>query len=217
MSLFGLGKKKKEEILPAAPPGTPTNLVIQMRQQGLTNNQIVQTLQRQGYSSSQIFDAMSQADIKGIVERAPLPEAPPEALPPEAPPTIPPPVMPPPPPPAAPAAEVPREKIEEVAEAIIDEKWEELMKSVEKIAAWKETTETRIAKLEQAISDLKKSFDDLHHSILGKISEYDKGIRDVAVNIKAMQKVFKKVLPQFTENVNELSRITKAIKAKKTK
>lgn len=65
MPLFG----KKAEPFPAdmARPslGPPTDLVIGMRQQGFTNNQIVQALQRDGYASDQIFDAMSQADIKG--------------------------------------------------------------------------------------------------------------------------------------------------------
>ena len=191
-----------------------------MRQQGLTNNQIVQTLQRQGYSSSQIFDAMSQADIKGIVEQAPIQAAPPlgpaprtqmPAMPQPAPqrPAPPPPVMP------SPVPETTSERIEEIAETIIDEKWEELMKNVEKIITWKDATESRITRIEESIADLKKSFDELHRGILGKISEYDKGIRNVGTDIKAMQEVFKKVLPKFTENISELGRITKTIKKKK--
>ena len=213
MALFSFGKKREEQ--PPAEPyaGTPTELVIQMRQQGLSNNQIVQTLQRQGYSSSQIFDAMSQADIKGIVEQAPAPPLGPmprtqmmQMPQPEQAPALP--VMP------APAPETSRERIEEIAETIIDEKWEELMKNVEKIVTWKDATESRITRIEESIADLKKSFDELHRGILGKISEYDKGIRDVGTNIKAMQEVFKKVLPQFTENVSELGRITKSIKKK---
>jgi hypothetical protein len=228
MALFGLGKKKPAQpaAAPAAAPagGIPTDLVIQMRQQGLSNDQIMQNLQGQGYSSSQIFDAMSQADIKGAVEAGPgagpIPgEAPPGAVPPPPPEAAPPPVpgeAPPPggvPMPAAPEAGT--ERIEEVAEAIIDEKWEELMKSVDKIVAWKETTEAKIIKMEQAMNDLKERFEELHKGILAKIGEYDKGIRDVGSEIKAMEGVFKKVLPSLTENVGELSRITKSMKGKK--
>ncbi len=45
MPLFGLGKKKP--VQPAAAPaaGIPTDLVIQMKQQGLSNDQITQKLQ----------------------------------------------------------------------------------------------------------------------------------------------------------------------------
>lgn len=247
MALFG----KKKEAAPGIPPpgappapparppeGVPTDLVIQMRKQGLTNNQIVQALQREGYSSSQIFDAMSQADIKGIVERPkegvaaeagpapamppPMPEAGPVAPPgvPAAPPAAPP-VGPPPPAPEAPPAEVPgavsKEEIEEIAESIIDEKWEELMKAVDKIVTWKDATEAKITKIEQRIGDLKTEFDALHKGILGKIEEYDRGIKGVSTDIKAMEEVFKKTLPTFTENIRELSRVTKELKGKKKK
>jgi hypothetical protein len=229
MPLFGLGKKKSVQpaAAPAAPAtGIPTDLVIQMKKQGLSNNQIMQNLQGQGYSSSQIFDAMNQADIKGAVEAAPPGAGP---VPPEAPApgAVPPPPAPgavPPAPPEAPAApeeampaapEAGTERIEEVAEAIIDEKWDELMKSVDKIVVWKEATDAKIIKMEQAIKDLKERFEELHKGILAKIGEYDKGIRNVGSEIKAMEGVFKKVLPSLTENVGELSRITKSMKGKK--
>jgi len=178
MALFG----KKKEVASGFPPGppgqagppegVPTALVIQMRKQGLTNNQIVQTLQREGYSSSQIFDAMSQADIKGIVEKpeggaafeaGPAPAMPPPAPseeplpPPGMPPAMPPPAPEGPPPIGAPSAS--KEEIEEIAESIIDEKWEELMKAVDKIIAWKESTEAKIVKMEQLESILLKKLD----------------------------------------------------------
>ena len=154
MPLFSLGKKKPAQ--PAAAPagpaaGVPTDLVIQMRQQGFSNNQIMQNLQGQGYSSSQIFDAMNQADIKGAVEAAPpgagpaLQEAPPAPAP-----------YGPPPEASAPAApEAGAERIEEVVESIIDEKWDELMKSVDKIVVWKDATDAKLIKMAQAIKDLK--------------------------------------------------------------
>jgi hypothetical protein len=102
--------------------------------------------------------------------------------------------------------------IEEIAEAIIDEKWAELLKNISQITEWKEKTESNINKLEQELHDLKDSFDKLHKAIIGKIGEYDQNILNVGTEIKAMEKVFQKVLPAFTENVNELSRITKNAK-----
>jgi hypothetical protein len=108
-----------------------------------------------------------------------------------------------------------RSAIEEVAEGIIDEKWEELMKNVDKIIAWKEEAEAKIAKFEQKISDLKERFEALHSGILSKVTEYDKGIKGVRTDIKAMEEVFKKTLPSFTANVGELGRLTKKLKSKK--
>jgi hypothetical protein len=236
MPLFNLGKKKEEQPMgpppgpqgpPAGmpPPGPPTGLPIEevnnLRQQGLTDNQIIQTLQRDGFNSQQIFDAMNQA---GIPQAGPLPPeqygGEPQAPPPDM---QGPPMGMPPPPQQMPGPPAPmevggamgvgeRERIEEMAEAIIDEKWEELIKNINKIFEWKEKTDDRVAKIEQAVEDMKKNYENLHKAIIGKISEYDENIMNVGTEIKAMEKVFQKILPTFTENVSELSRITKTVK-----
>jgi hypothetical protein len=63
-------------------------------------------------------------------------------------------------------------------------------------------------KLEQQFQDLKADFQSLHKALIGKVNEYDQNILNVGTEIKAMEKVFQKILPTFTENVSELSRIT---------
>ena len=45
--------------------------------------------------------------------------------------------------------------------------------------------------------------------MMGKISSYDQNLVDVGTEIKAMEKVFQKVLPNLTESVNKLDRMTK--------
>jgi prefoldin subunit 5 len=201
------------------PTDTPVNQVMEMRNQGLSNNQITQTLQRQGYNSTQIYDALNQADMKGGVEpvspesmQYQEPENPMPANPtttnlqsgPES------------PAPQYTQTEMPAEEpeqyyqpssvgTEELVESIIDEKWEELMKNINKVIEWKNKTETRIIAMEQKIENLKENFAQLQRAITGKIGDYDKHITDVGTEIKALEKVFQKVLPTFTENVNELS------------
>ena len=229
MPLFGRKKKEEERFPAAASLRTPTNLVIQMRQQGLTDNQIVQSLQKEGYNSTQIFDALSQADIRKTIQPAPQ-EAYPEQgelmprqgepMPRQAPgyppgyPAPEPAPMPQPMPAPEPRG-IGREEIEEVAEAIIDEKWEEIRKGIDKIIAWKDSADEKIIKIEEDIADLKQRFSELHKGVLGRIAEYDKGIRDVGTDIKAMQEVFKKTLPKFTENIAALERLTKKKAVKK--
>jgi len=219
MALFG----KK------APTGTPTNSIIQMRQQGLSNDQIIQSLQREGYSSGQIFDAMNQADIKGVIES--VPPAAIQQQPQQSDQTTPPSQIPPPqqyeedtmpipdtipfeaaPMPMEAPVSISREDVEEIVEPIIDEKWDELMKSFDKIIIWKDETESKLVKIDQNIKDLKERFEELHKGILAKVGEYDQGIKNVGSDIKAMETVFKKVLPTFTENVGELSRLTSKLK-----
>ncbi len=241
----------------------PTDKVIAMRSQGLSNNQIIQSLQRSGYDLTVIFNAMNQADIKNGIdygkqggstmaeqdnmqfENAGLPEAPlgPEQ-PAGAPMTAPQQQMdvgqygmnpgaepysmdqqsygtniePRPDPYGQQQNFVPSgyetQRIEELAEAIIDEKWNEIVRSINKIIDWKERVESRVTKLEQRMDDLQKNFELLHKGVLGKVSDYDQNLQQVGAEIKAMEKVFQKVLPSLTENVGELSRITRNMKNK---
>ncbi len=227
MGLFSLGK---DGSAPNSPPPSPTtppvDKVQQMRQQGLSNNQIIQALQGMNYDSTLIFDALNQADIKGGVEQVPVyqDDSPsgayqnpvqPQA---EAPSSLPGEEIPP-----GPAFQEPGpqldtnslERIEEIAEAIIDEKWNDIVKSINKIIDWKDRTESKITRIEQEISDIKENFDNLTKGVLGKVGEYDQNLSEIGTEIKAMEKVFQKVLPTLTENIHTLDQLTQEWKSKK--
>ena len=210
----------------------PIDNVINLRKQGYSNNQIIEYLQHGGYNYTDIMDAFTQADIKGEVEHNTItnnttqaenpmtfntnsvvpktnqpaaPSFPPaEAQPQQTQSTT-----------ATSTAlnqEVLDEKIQEIVEAIIDERWTELEENISKIIEWKHQMTTKIEKVDQQFSDLKKNFDVLHESILGKVGEYDKHISNVGTEVKALEQVFQKILPGFIDNVNELSRISKNFK-----
>lgn len=97
---------------------------------------------------------------------------------------------------------------EEIAEAIINEKWQDVEKEFGKLSEWKEDVNTKIIQLTQRVDDLKTSFDSLHKTMLGKIGEYDENLTQVGTEIKAMEKVFSKVLPSLTDSVNKLQRFS---------
>jgi len=237
MAIFGMGKKE------APPPPPAENAVIdeirRLQAQGMQNPQIVQQLQRQGYKTYQIFDAFNMIDLagKGGPIDQPIPPDP-SMIAQQGPPNPNPEqdqmqqqqtmqqvpqqtqMM------MAPQMEqqydeleqVPEEEeqIEELVEAIVEEKWEELVRNVNKIIAWKNVMENRLTLLEQRFADLKMQFDDLNKGILDKMTEYDQNIVNVGTEIKAMEQVFQKVLPTFTENINELARLTKQMKQTQT-
>lgn len=282
--VFGLGKKQEAQPQQMMKPSrVPTDKVLEMRAQGVSNNQIIQILQRDGHDLTAIFNAMNQADVKGGIDfgnlgpgtplggemgqgfgqtgqtamqetggsfmpqqqmqqqmqqmQAPvfpeaqmpageeygagatqiqdmggLPQAPEQPME----------MGPQPMSPmgmggmgyGAPAANFEAQRIEELAEAIIDEKWNEIVRSINKIIDWKERVEARVTKMEQQLDDMNKNFEMLHKGVLGKITDYDKNLTNVGAEIKAMEKVFQKVLPTLTENVAELSRITNNAKRK---
>lgn len=196
MAFFGIGKKKKEEdvISPLSPPmGSPKERIPEMKDQGMSEGQITQNLQKEGFTPEQTFSAMSQSEMRPASE---IPEQTPSE----------PPIY---------DQGTTEDRIEEIAEAIIDEKWNELVRNINKIVDWKDKTEARIGQLEQKFKDLKTDFENLHSGVLGKVSEYDQNLLNIGSEIKAMEKVFQKVLPSFTENVNELSRLTKSLKKNK--
>jgi DNA-binding transcriptional MerR regulator len=167
----------------------PLDKVQQLRAQGTPNNQIIQILQTEGYSSDQIFDAMNQADMQqnigqGMVES----NMDPASL-------------------ENPMQMEPqgygnennfgsynsnpnRDLIEETTEAIINEKWKEIAGNIQKITSWKDTMEHRLLNLENSFKALQNNFDKLHHALIGKIGEYDQNILNVGTEIKAMEKVF---------------------------
>ncbi len=185
--------------------GSLVDRVMQLRQQGMNNNQIIQSLISQGNSYPDVFNAMSQADMMGtqatgaaLQQMQPMPSAP-----------MPPQQM------QMPQQENIHEKVEEIAEAIIEEKWDELVKNMNKVIEWKTKTDAKIAQIEQKLKDVDQNFEELHRAVLGKVGEYDKNIQDVGTELKAMGKVFEKIIPTLTENVNELSRITQEAKKKK--
>jgi hypothetical protein len=101
---------------------------------------------------------------------------------------------------------------EELIEAIIEEKWEELLKDLTKLAEWKQSITNRVTIQEQKFEDLRREFDKIHSVIISKIEDYDRNMSNVGAEVKAMEKVFSKVLPLFTENVAELAKITRELK-----
>lgn len=207
MGLFSFGKKKEGETAAVPPPpGLPIDQVLTMKEQGYADSQIIENLQSQGYNSSQINDSLTQANMsQQAAPQQPMPEQPyppTEGYPGSYGEMQQPPMQ---PPEAAPSTE----RIEELAEAIIDEKWDELVKDINKIVEWKERTESRLNKVEQSLDDMKLGLDSLHKSLMAKISDYDKNIGNVGVEIKAMEKVFQKILPSLTESVSRLEGLGK--------
>ncbi|MFH0701375.1 MAG: hypothetical protein V2A62_02980 [Candidatus Woesearchaeota archaeon] len=193
----------------------PTNDVLQLRNQGLTDNLIAEELRKRGHNPQQITMALSEADSSGDMSSS-FPSGPssfpsgygaqpsafgqPSGFGPQ---------------PAA-ASNSPDdaffERIEETVENMIDEKWDELLGEVKKIVEWKEKVEGNLSKLQGDVDKLKEDFKFLHQGVLGKLDDYDRKMTDVDTELKAVSKVFKDVVPEFVENVKQLGSITQGLK-----
>jgi len=198
----------------------PLKEVLDLKKKGMQNKEIVETLEG-GYYPSEISEAITQADIKAaspieLEETAPSPSAveeieieKPQPIPIQAQPTS--------------FREEYRpvtgvqEQIEEITEAIVKEKLEELSSTITDLPAWRESTRTDVIALKQELLRLEQRFDNLQKAILGRVAEYDKNVTDVSSDIKALEKVFKNILEPLTTNVKELQELTEKVKKHKGK
>jgi phage shock protein A len=170
----------------------PNNLiseVLELRSQGLSDAVVKQELQSRGYLPSQVEQALQQADTPYLSAASG------SGMP-------------------APDQGNIYERIEEITESIVDEKWDDLIAEVKKIVEWKESLEQKQAKVQADLDKLKENFAALHQGVLGRLEDYDERMQDVGTELKAVGKVFKDVIPVFVENVKELKSVTEKAQGK---
>jgi aminopeptidase N len=183
MALFTIKTEKK--------PAIPTDQVLKLRQQGVPDDRIIEMLQKDGFKSHEIFEAMSQADIKGMVapetiENIPAPENP-MAMPAPVPEFI-----------SAPHEQkVSDERVQEIAESIIDEKWDLLVENVNKIVDWKDRVEKSIDEIRKKVAELDSKIVKSQADISAEIEKQERAMDNVDAEVKAFTKVLQKVLPDI--------------------
>lgn len=196
-------------------------MALAMKQKGYSNQRVFENLQSQGYSSSEISEALNQAEIKtsisnydsnlqpsslNVYEEPPAPtqeqpqirKAPEQQI-----------IQQP------PRYEESEEKLQEIAEIIVDEKWKQFLQVLNDITVFKERVKTEIVSIKQELLRLENRFENMQKSVLSRVSEYGKGISDVGSELKAMEKVFENIITPLTTNIKELSKITEELKIRK--
>ncbi len=178
--------------------------VTQLRSQGLTDNLITEELTNEGHTPQQISQAISQTDqsaggMPTMNEPTPGLVAPEQT--------------------SQPPADNGEdgniyERIEEITENMINEKWDELISEVKKIMDWRTKIEERQTKIAGDLEKIKDDFKSLHQGVLGKLEDYDTRMQDVGTELKAVGKVFKDVIPVFVDNVKELKEVSSGMKKK---
>ena len=171
-----------------------------------------ETIEEPPAPSAPAGEGMKPSIISKKEEAPPAPEAPAAAPAPEVP-------TPPAAPPATVTPAIPAraniETIEEIAESIINEKWEELMASVGNLAIWKEKVQGDIRAVKQELLRVEERFENLQKAVLGRVEEYHKAITTVSTDVKALEKVLQRILDPLTKNIKELSKITEKLKEEK--
>ncbi len=113
---------------------------------------------------------------------------------------------------SAPQPGLDSERIHEVIEAIVEEKWEEFAGKAGNIVVWKEKVNNDVIAIKQELLRLEENFKALQNAVLGKVRDYDEGIRGVHTEMRALEKVFEKILEPLSSNIKDLNRVTEELK-----
>lgn len=166
------------------------NAVKKLKSMGYSNYQIIDAMQAEGFNANEIYEAIN------LIENESSSDVVTESVP---------------------AASSDEERIQEIAEEIIAERWEEIVANIKKVIDWKNRSEERLNKMEADIEALKQQMSNLNEAVLNKIKEYDAHLVEFSSNFRAMENVFKDVLPEFTQSVQLLSSYVNELKPKKSK
>jgi len=219
------------------------NQIEQMKQQGMSENDIIRKLQDSGYSPLEINQAIEQSKIKtavsqlnsDVVEKSQEENIPigmqqsiMESF--EQQPTI-----------EQPQQEYPQyqqyeqyqsyypaqqqeypqyqtttvENMAEITEQIIEEKIDEMRKKIMEINAFRILTERRIKNLDERLKKIESFIQELEIKILEKIGSYSEGLQDIKKEIELMQDSFGKVINPLLDNAKEVQEKKEVIKKKK--
>jgi len=219
------------------------NQIEQMKQQGMSENDIIRKLQDSGYSPLEINQAIEQSKIKtavsqlnsDVVEKSQEENIPigmqqsiMESF--EQQPTI-----------EQPQQEYPQykqyeqyqsyypaqqqeypqyqtttvENMAEITEQIIEEKIDEMRKKIMEINAFRILTERRIKNLDERLKKIESFIQELEIKILGKIGSYSEDLQDIKKEIELMQDSFGKVINPLLDNAKEVQEKEEVIKKKK--
>jgi len=218
--------------------------VMQMREQGLSENQIVQTLRQEGIPPKEIEESLSQSKIKyalneeqqtmenqeqgigynqgfskssfqGDSAPVPLPEEYAEMQ--------------------SPSQEyypdyqpqanyqeyqAPQpfdiETINEMVEQAIEEKNQDLKKQVLSFTRFKEDSSIEINKISQRLQKIEDTISELQTAILRKIGEYGNDIHSIAREMQETQNTFSKIVDPLTDSIRDLREISDSISPHKS-
>jgi DNA-binding transcriptional MerR regulator len=178
--------------------------IIQLRNQGTSDEDIIKTLQNGGFSPKEINDSFNQAQIKNAVSDE-VPENPANI-------------------PPSPEMEpqnfqtIPEEQdvyypqpqqgqedyyspgesdtstIIEISEQVFSEKIQTLQKKIEEVAEFKVLAESKMSNLLERIKNVEKIINNLQISILKKVGSYGGNLENIKNEMSMMQDSFRKMV-----------------------
>ncbi len=223
MSLLDTFRKKENMEVPD---------VSSMIANGMSEQDIIDTLRQQGYDSTAIKEAL----LKGIEKEPQQPQEANQQAPQQMTriadiPTIKPSGMPQTstissgasiyPQPVQKSAEQAQQKpmndetletIQQVLEQIIEEKWRSSAGDINTMKTAIRSNSNSVTDISEKIDKLNQRIDSVQNIMLGKTEEYNKTISDVNVELKAFEKVIDRLVPTISDSIKELRDLIDGLK-----
>jgi len=102
--------------------------------------------------------------------------------------------------------------IQGIVEEAIEGKLENINNLISELKAWKEKIELEVSKINDRINNLEGRINNLYEMIANKIKEYDKGIREATVEVEALHRLIRTMIPAISESTKELRETIEEIK-----
>lgn len=113
---------------------------------------------------------------------------------------------------ASPQPQYSYEEIQSLVEEVIDERWKEFLSTIGDITIWKSQMGDEQEAIKQEILRQQARIDSLQVAVLGKVEEYNQGIKEIGLEMKALEKVFEKILEPLSSNIKELNKVTETLR-----
>lgn len=107
--------------------------------------------------------------------------------------------------------------VQSVVEEIIEDKWKDLVTSIGDVTVWKSQISDDLEATKQELLRLGSRFDAVQAALVGKVGDYESSMRSLSSEMKALEKVFEKIIEPLTSNIKELNRITEDLREKTKK
>jgi hypothetical protein len=174
--------------------------VMQWKNQGASDEQIIQELTNQGIPPKQIYDAINQSQIKSAVTNNPMEQYNQEQPQIESNQTY-----------EQPAQEMyPQQGYNqyastdsntmiELADQVYEEKIKKVRNQLEGINEFKTITQVKLEHLEESVRKIENTIEKLQLAILDKVGSYGDNLESIKKEMNMMQETFSKTMPSLTK------------------
>ncbi len=115
------------------------------------------------------------------------------------------------------AASTSNEAVQELAEEIINEKWEEFKTKIGDMTELKRYIGSKLKQVEDRVKRVELNFDKVQLGIMGQVKQYGSRIDSLDAEVQALQSAFSQILQPLVSSVKELRDVSDEIKTKKTR